>query len=278
MAMLANPFSAAPSQGTPMFGAQGGQQQQQQVQTNAVQQQPNTQTNFNAPNNQTQQFGADGKPIQQNSEEESDDSLLKLDGLWDTDKNEDGTPKTPQPDQGYLPKVDPTKFKEALSKMDFTKSITPEIQAAIQAGGDQAWPAIQQLLNSSLREVVAMNFQTASKMFESGMTTAKDRFTGDIDGRVKSVMVENSLTSSNPIMKDPAHAPMVEAIRNRYQEKYPKATPEQLTAAVNRHFDDLVNKLTTAKNKANIQEVDNTDKLKTGDSTADWEEWGGMKI
>lgn len=286
--MLANPFASAPSQGTGMFGAANTNQQAPAPtqQTNAVQQQPNTNQNFNGGpnnnqqpqnnNNQTPQLGPDGKPIAQTTGEE-DDSILKLDGLWENETNADGTPKQPANDDGYLPKVDPGKFKEALSKLDFTKNITPEITAAINAGGDGAWPAVQQMLNSSLREVVAMNFSTAQKLFESGIGTAKDRFNKDVDGRVKSVMVDNALTSSNPIMRDPAFTPIVDAIKTQFQTKYPKATPAQIEAGVNNYFNSAVDKITASRNKKNEVTEDNTTLLKTGSPDAEWDEWIGMK-
>lgn len=281
--MLTNPFSAAASQGTGMFGAAnanvGAQPNPgpngQQQQTNAVQNTPNQDTNFNVDNNNKQQLGPDGKPIKSNTEN-GDDSALKLDGLWDNEVNADGTPKVQEPDTGYLPKVDPVKFKEALSKIDFTKSITPELSAAINAGGEGAYAALQQILNTSSREVVATMFSTTQKMFESGMQNAKSKFAGDVDGRVKSIMVENQLTVSNPIMKDPIYGPMVDAVRQQFLSKYPKATPAQIEQGVNNYFDAAVEKMTTAKNNKNTTAPDNTQKLKTGDPTAEWDTWIGM--
>lgn len=218
--------------------------------------------------------GAGNQPTNKTGES---DPLTDFSKLWD---NEPVDPNNPNPDpssQSYLPQIDATKLNEMVGKIDFTKNISPEESAAIIAGGEGALPALSSVLNKSVRQAFLMSFQATQKMVESGLGTAKDRFLGEVPDHVSRIVGENDLTSTNPIMRDPAYAKTVKDVREQIQKKYPKATPAEVNSAVTRYFDQMVEKLQKGKT-GNAQTTEqnvtqNQQKLKAGDPTADWESW-----
>src|SRR5258708_35746650 len=162
-------------------------------------------------------------------------------------------------------------FRSSIfSKIDFAKYATPEETADIIAGGEKAAKAHASILNKSMRQAMLTMFNTSTKMIESGLTTAQERFLKRVPGHVKDILVEGSLTKSSKLMSNPAFAPMIDATRKRYQEKFPKATAEQISAATERYMQEFV-KAATAKDEED--KPDNAAQLQKGAPTPDWEKW-----
>lgn len=211
----------------------------------------------------------DNKDPLKKEEHSSDDPMMDFSKLWD---NPPIDPKNPPEieETNFLPALDPTKLGETLSKIDFTKNATPEESAAIKAGGDAAEAAHRSVLNKSLRQAMLTSFNVTHKMVESGLTKAQDRFLGKVPSHVKDIIVKSNLTKSSKIMSNPAFAPLIESTRQRFQEKFPKATPDQVSSAVEKYMQDFVKAASTDEEKP---PVDNNTKLTTGATDADWDEW-----
>lgn len=209
------------------------------------------------------------KRIDPNKKKASDDPMMDFSKLWE---NPPVDPEHPEPEESktFLPKIDPAKIAETLGKIDFSKAITPEESAAIKAGGDGAHAAHLSVLNKSLRQSMMTMFNVAHRMVEQGLTNAEGKFLGKVPSHVKNIMVESDLTASDPLMSNPAFAPMVEAARQRYQEKFPKATPTQIATAVKAYLKEFVKSASAPETKV---EEDNAKKLSTGAGDADWEKW-----
>jgi hypothetical protein len=211
-----------------------------------------------------------GKP--KDKKKPGDDPMYQFDKLWD---NEIEDPKNPKPKEptGYLPAVDPKKLTDMVGKMDFTKSVTPEQLQAINGGGENATKALFQVINDASRQALIAAFQSSTRLSEKGFENAKNRFLGEVPSHVKDIMVQNGLNSSSAIMKNPAYAPMVDGVRARFQERYPKATPAQIETVVNKYFTDMANEITGSAKAKETTVVSNADKLKKGTSDADWDSW-----
>src|SRR6266571_3733665 len=198
-----------------------------------------------------------------------DDPMLDFSKLWE---NEPIDPKNPpQPEEtNFLPKIDPAKLGEIVGKMDFSKYATPEELTAITAGGEGATKAHFSVLNKTLRQALLTSFNVSHKLVESGLTNAEGRFLRKVPGHVKDIIVESDLTAGDPIMSNPAFAPIIESTRQRFQEKFPKATPAQISNAVKKYIQNFVE---TATKKSATVETDNATKLNKGATDADWEKW-----
>lgn len=260
--MFQNPFSKANNQGTPANNPGNPASTGTPNQTGSI---PNKMTN------DPTQIQDDPNKKVVNNPGEGNDPLLQFGELWQDDPNNKAA--DPAENTGYLPKIDPAKLQEMIGKMDFTKSITPEQLAAINAGGEGATKTLLQVMNSVTQQALLTAFTANSKMVEAGLNIASTRFLEKVPTHVKDVITTNALSSSNPIMNDPAFAPVVESIRQRYQERFPKATPSQIENSVNAYFDDMASKMSTAKNKKANPTATNDKLLKTGSPDADWESW-----
>lgn len=251
--VLQNPFAKQPAQPLPQPGA-GGEPQLKQSTVIPPE------DNIDDPTKQ---------PIDPNKKKASDDPMMDFSTLWE---NPPVDPEHPEPEvpSGFLPKIDPAKIAETLGKIDFSKSISPEESAAIKAGGDGAQVAHLSVLNKSLRQSMMTMFNVAHKMVEQGLTNAEGRFLGKVPSHVKDIMVGNELTANDPLMSHPAFAPLVESTRQRFQEKFPKATPAQISKATKAYIQEFVK---TATKPAEVIADDNTKKLASGAGDADWSKW-----
>src|SRR6266853_657433 len=186
--------------------------------------------------------------------EGSDDPMLDFAKLWEDPPVDPNNPPPEKPTT-FLPKIDPAKIAETLGKIDFSKSITPEESAAIKAGGDGAQAAHLSVLNKALRQSMMTMFNVSTRLVEQGLTSAEERFLDRVPGHVKDIMVSDNLTANDPLMSNPAFAPLVESTRQRFQEKFPKATPIQIAKATKAYIQELV-KSATAPEEIKVE--DNT--------------------
>lgn len=199
-----------------------------------------------------------------------DDPMMDFKSLWENTPDDPKNPTVPE-ETNFLPKIDPAKIAETLSRIDFSKFATPEESAAITAGGEGATKAHSSILNKSLRQSMMTMFNVSQRMVEQGLTNAEGRFLGKVPSHVKDVMIESDLTASDPqYMSNPAFAPLVESTRQRYQEKFPKATPVQISSAVKAYLQEFVK---VGSKKAETTPEDNAQKLSKGSADAEWDKW-----
>lgn len=269
--MFANPFTKADNTQR--------QQQQQVNQPNQNQQQQQQTTQGVIPDGSDQTDDPNNK--QQKKDGASDDPLLDFNELWQPNKDKDG--KVIQDQQGptsYLPAIDPTKFAGMVEKMDFTRSIKPEDWAAIQAGGDGATKALANVLNTTVRQSFMTTFSAMNKLVEQGFSGAEERFLGKVPDHVRDIMVDSSLEGSNPIVSNPAFAPMVKSVKQQYLNKYPKASPGAVNKAVNAYFDKMYQDMEAHKaggvNKNKNNQRPNA--LSQGTDDADFLGWLGKEV
>lgn len=223
----------------------------------------------------------DNKDDKNKKDGEGHDPLLQFDKLWQPNVDDKGQPiQQDNEPTSYLPAIDPQKFAAMVDKMDFTRTITPEDWQAVTAGGEGAARAFGNVINKALRQAFSTSFAATTKFVEGGFNTAKDRFMNGIPKTVRELMTDDALYQSNPIMKNPAFAPLVKNVRDQYIQKWPKASPGEINAAVTAYFDEMLKQQTDAKNKNNNDTSGgkNTDKLRSGDADADFTEWLGKEL
>ncbi len=281
MALFENPFATASVTNRPVRSEPGaGNQPLPDASAADPTQQnfdPNNQNRGTQPNQLNPQDSSQGGNGQDTTTGASGrDSLSDFSKLWEDAPVDPKNP--PKQDTGYLPVIDSKALSQYFDQLDFTKSITPEELNAITAGGESAAKALPQILNKSLRQAGLTLFNASRKMVEQGLGIASDRFSGNVPNLVRDVMTKDGLTSSNPMMQNPAYAPVVDAVRQRFQSQYPKATPSQIETAVNQYFDKWMEDMGTAKQKKDAndpakQTADAEAARRQGSPNADFEAW-----
>lgn len=153
------------------------------------------------------------------------EGLDKFAELWNI-KPED-QPKAPDsPFKGVTPEA----IKQVAGNTDFSKVVTPEMMAAISAGGESAVAATLQAMNAMAQENYAQSAQASMRLIEKALETQRTQFQAELPNLVKQQTVAQTLRSSNPIFNHPAAAPMLSGLQQQLQLKNPTATPEQIQA------------------------------------------------
>lgn len=266
--ILRNPFAQARNDG-PQFDDQGKRapinQQQQTRQDSSI-------TDLNHPEGFIPPEGNENINDNTNKNKkktgEGDDPMLQFDTLWDDAPIDKDNP--PKEFKGYLPEIDDKAFGDRVNQMDFSKSIKPEVMAAIMKGGEEAAGAWPELINSIGRSTFRMAFNASSKMTKASLDNVEKRFMDDlIPNSIQSRMVDDSLVEGNELAANPKYAPMYKSVRAQYAKKFPKATPTQISDATKAYMGNFVKDAT----KKDIVVDDNTKLLQKGSGDANWSEW-----
>jgi len=130
--------------------------------------------------------------------------------------------------QNIFAGADPTKMLEAARKVDFSKSIPPEVLSKITAGGPDAALAFQQALNDVSQRAYAQSSFASTKMIEQALAKFQEGIDSRLPGQIKKHAVSDSIRESNPALQHPAAAPIMEALQSQMAVKYPNATVTEI--------------------------------------------------
>lgn len=275
--------------GNPFAQAGGAQSNGPAAGANTVtQQSPNTGANSGNTNSGTDPTGNTGnnsilpnplnpqgnnQQLPANQNVQGNDPMADLAKLWETTPVDPANPTPATP--GYVPKIDPKQLGDTVGKMDFTKQITPEQRAAMLSGGEAGLTAMMDLINSVGRQAVATTYQAGQNMMASALERAEAGFMEKVPGHVRNANTSAAL-ATNPLVNNPAYAPLVDNVKNQFLNKFPKATPDQVSVAVNGYFDKMAADLKAPA--TNAAKPDNTQKLRAGAGDADWMDWAAKEV
>lgn len=196
--------------------------------------------------------GGDKKP------EES--PTAKFATLWEPNKTDE--PKPGEQPQGLTPE----KMLEAASKVDFTKALNRELVEKLQAGGTDAVQATLALMNQTAQQVYGQSVVVSQKLVEKAIAEARQEFASQVPGMMKRQSAQEALVQSNPAFKDPAVAPVVAAVQQQLQQKYPNATSAEIAELAQDYF----------KNAAGVfagKPPESATKPTGAEADFDWEGW-----
>lgn len=160
------------------------------------------------------------------------------------------------PDPASTPKsvplfnLDAKKLQEAAGKINFSQVLTKEDMTAIAAGGEGAVTAFQNSMNRVAQATFAQSAATTTKLIEQALT----RNTSDLESRIPSLIKKQSVSEANklenPLFSNPATAPIMSALEQQFQTKYPNATAAEITAHTKNYLEEFVGLATAPANAA----------------------------
>ena len=156
--------------------------------------------------------------------------------LWKTDPID---PNAPNPNAGVFGAIDPKKFMEAAGKIDFSKAVTPEQMAAINAGGEGATKVLVEVMNKVAQGTYAQSAFATTKIVEQAIAKSRETFLAELPHHIKKQTVTDSLRAENPIFSNPAVAPIISALEAQMTVKYPNATAPEITAMAKQYVEQL---------------------------------------
>ncbi len=162
----------------------------------------------------------------------SQDPFKEFQGIWDIDptKVNEATP--------FFANIDPAKVMESASKANFMQ-MSAEQKAAIEAGGPQAFAAMQQILNRAAQSVYGQSALATSKMVDQALAAQREQMMKMLPSLMTKHQSTASLIQDNPLFSNPALQPMVEAMRDRFVAKNPNATPDEIKTQVASYFSTI---------------------------------------
>lgn len=148
-------------------------------------------------------------------------------------------PTNPVAEQPIFGNVDPKKLMEAASQTDFSKSITPEIQAAIKAGGPEAMQAMVTAMNRMTQTSYANSAMATTKIVEQALAKQQAAFEAKLPQILKQHTLSDTLRSENPLYSNPAVQPLISAMERQIALKHPNATSQELSAMARQYVASL---------------------------------------
>lgn len=181
-------------------------------------------------------------PPEDKSKTQEDQSPLKqFEGLWQPSKTDDSNKTTPEKP------VTTETFMEAAGKVDFTKVLDNESLQKIQAGGDDAVKALVGLLNKTAQTVFGQSTAVAHKLAEQVAAQTRDELMAQIPNMIKKQTAGDSLLDENPAFKSPALAPVISALQQQFQEKFPTASAKEINKMTQEYLQGAANVINPPK-------------------------------
>lgn len=166
----------------------------------------------------------------------------KYSKLWETDPNV-------KPTAPFSFNSDPTKLMDTAKTVDFTKVVSPEVMKRIQAGGTDAQAALMDAMNTMSQLSFAQSSHAAAKITESALQAQEQRFKDMLPNLIKQHSVADSFRNDNPLLQDPAMAPMVQALQQQFTTKYPQATASEIKSHVNDFLNGAADRIQATRPK-----------------------------
>ncbi len=151
--------------------------------------------------------------------------------VWQSPTTSPADPQAPM-----FGSVDPQKLMESAGKVDFAKAVTPEMLAAVTAGGDGAAAAFAAAMNKVAQTVYAQSAFATTKIVDQALAKAQEGYDARLPSMVKKFSVNENLQASNPHLSNPALAPLVSALSEQLVRKNPNATSAEIQTQVGDYF------------------------------------------
>lgn len=162
-----------------------------------------------------------------------DTPLDTFKGLWEND------PNAAPLHQGMNFDVTPQQLAEIAGKIDFASVVPGTIHERIAAGGEDAIKASMEMQNMIARAVYSQNAMATTKLVEAATAKANEGIDAMIERKMKLMgLAENSATL-NPALSNPAVAPLVDVIQQRFVQKFPNASSAEINRKVNEYFSQV---------------------------------------
>jgi hypothetical protein len=148
--------------------------------------------------------------------------------------------QTPAPDASQDPSffanVDPAKLMASAKKVDFAKTLTPEMLAAVAAGGEPAQKAFVQAMNAVAQTVYAQSALATTKIVDQALSKYQTSYDARLPNLVKGLSANESLVTENPIFSNPALQPIVQGLQQQFQRKNPSASAAEIKQQISAYF------------------------------------------
>lgn len=130
--------------------------------------------------------------------------------------------KVPKVPEATFANLDPAKIAEAAKTNDFTKLVTPEMQAALLKGGPEAVNVMVQMTQAMSQKSFGDSAVAATKLIERSEKAQEEKMRTIVSDMIKSHTRNETLSSANPLFTNPAVKPVMDLLSVQVAAKYPE--------------------------------------------------------
>lgn len=167
--------------------------------------------------------------------EEAKAPLSDFKEIWQNDPK--ATP--PETVEALFANFDPAKVQESAGKVDFSKSITPDVLAKVSKGGEEGTAAFLQALNTVAQSVYGNAAIASVEMMKKALSGAQNVYDKRLTSEVKKIATRDSVLAEDPRLNNSALQPVVEALQSQFILKNPNATPSEIKQQITNYFDEV---------------------------------------
>src|SRR6187399_335298 len=160
-------------------------------------------------------------------------TIDQFNDLWKDPELGEGKSRQSDPSQYRYPKLDANKIGAAVREMNFTSTIDPASVAKALNGDAEAF---MQVLNGVAQEAFKTSFNASYSSQERILGGYDQSVNARIPKVVGSMESRQLLQGRNRGVEHPAISPLVETTRQRFQERYPDATPQEIATAADSYL------------------------------------------
>lgn len=159
--------------------------------------------------------------------------MAEFSKLWENEPIKEGDQVTPPAP------LDAAAIQKALANSNFAASVAPDTMTQIAAGGEEAQAAFQAAMNQVAQQVMTQSILAGNKLSEKAIDTALAKQAATIPDLVRAQQATSHLSDTNPLFNNPAIKPVVEATKAQILQKYPEATPAQVTEMTQNYITEM---------------------------------------
>lgn len=202
----------------------------------STQQQPVTEQKPAEQQGVQQQPAGENKTVQQ-QESQDVSPLDSFKDLWQPNKTEEETNSDLSTDDQL--QVTPELLQKSLENVNFSAALDEDTLTAISEGGENATKAFAKAMTGVAKQTMMQSILIANKITEQRIEKAKEEYAKNLPKDIRSQTTAFNTAQQHPIFKDPALQPVVEATQSQLLQKYPHATPAEITEMTVNYFTSM---------------------------------------
>lgn len=173
-----------------------------------------------------QQTGNNGQPV-------SKSPLAAFEKLFETVPVDDKNPLPVGLGDAVFGNADPAKIAESLKNLDLASNISPELIAKL---GIQDPAALNAVLNANSQNLLQTVLPLIFKSVDQAVGQMGNRVSDHLPKHVRQTVVADKLLVDNPQLNNPAILPVVTAIQQQVEAKFPNASPAEVQAKIEQYL------------------------------------------
>lgn len=182
-------------------------------------------------------------------------------------------PEPPAPNEQPKDPYAYENFLGAAGKVDFISNMPAELKDRINAGGEEAFRAMQEALNFAAQQAFAQSTYAATQLSKQLLDKERVKFQSELPSLMSRHSAKDALLAEYPELARPEINPLVEAVQQRLAVTHRDASKEELAKLVKNYFVDVVIPAFRGNTGGQTSGNQVNQGTKSDPSVVDWSNW-----